>query len=81
MDKANRATLRTNLNLLLSGLGCMVISMAVVLWIWNHPYSWPDLRSEFSMFMAPVFVLGVSLSLWGGCSLCCTAVKPCLSLS
>lgn len=69
MDKANRATLRTNLNLLLSGLGCMVISMAVVLWIWNHPYSGPDLRSEFSMFMAPVFVLGVSLSLWGGCSL------------
>jgi|GEM_PF-5422352 len=69
MGKANRATLRTNLNLLLSGLGCMAISMTVVLWIWNHPYSGPDLRSEFSMFMAPVFVLGVSLSLWGGFSL------------
>jgi hypothetical protein len=69
MDKANRATRRTNLNLLLSGLGCLVISLAVVILVWTHPYSGPDLRSEFSMFMAPVFVLGVSLSLWGGCSM------------
>lgn len=67
MNKANHATRRTNLNVLLSGLVCLVISLAVVLLIWTHPYSGPDLRSEFSMFMAPVFVLGVSLSLWGIC--------------
>ncbi|AGZ38133.1 hypothetical protein ACLPJG_26620 [Pseudomonas aeruginosa] len=69
MDKVNRATRRTDLTLVLSGLGCLAISLAVAFWIWNHPYAGPDLRSEFSMFMAPVFMLGLSLSLWGSCSL------------
>ncbi|WP_153897979.1 hypothetical protein [Pseudomonas aeruginosa] len=69
MDKVNCATRISNLALVLSGLGCLVISLAVTVWIWIHPYGGPDLRSEFSMFMAPVFVLGLSLSLWGVCSL------------
>lgn len=69
MDKVSRAKRISNLALVLSGLGCLVISLAVTVWIWSHPYGGPDLRGEFSMFMAPFYVLGVVLSLWGGSSL------------
>lgn len=69
MNKLQRATHRSNLALLFSGLACLIISVTVFLTIWNYPYAGPDLRSGFCLFLAPGFAMGVFLTIWGFCEL------------
>jgi 4-amino-4-deoxy-L-arabinose transferase-like glycosyltransferase len=69
MNTLERATRRANLALLLSGLASLITWCAVMLFIWTHTFTGPDLRNEFSMFLSPVFAIGVALTVWGGLQL------------
>lgn len=69
MNTLERATRRANLALLLSGLASLIGWCAVIFYIWTLPFTGPDLRNEFSMFLTPVFALGVALIFWGGLEL------------
>ncbi|KZN20560.1 hypothetical protein A1D17_03195 [Pseudomonas fluorescens] len=69
MSKLEHVARRANLTLLWGGLASLLISVAAALAIWTHPYTGPDLRTEFCMVVVPGGALGVVFFLWGLCEL------------
>lgn len=75
MNTLERATRRTNWGLVLSGLAILITWCAMMFYVWGHPFDGPDLRNEFSMFMSPVFAIGVTFTAWGALPLIWDAKK------
>lgn len=69
MNELERVVHRSNLIMLICGLVCLIGSASSAVAIWAHPYSGPDLRSEFCLLLMPGFGLGVVFTLWGACEL------------
>ncbi|MFJ7794672.1 hypothetical protein [Pseudomonas sp. NPDC096950] len=69
MNSLERSIRRTNWGLLLCGLASLITWCGVMLYIWTHPFTGPDLRNEFSMFLSPVFAIGITFTAWGGLEL------------
>lgn len=76
MNTLERSIRRTNWGLLLSGLASLLTWCGVMLYIWTHPFTGPDLRNEFSIFLSPVFAIGFTFIAWGGLELIRDGKKP-----
>lgn len=69
MNELEKAARRSSLTSLWCGLACLIITTAVALAIWLYPFTGPDLRSYFVLFLVPGGAWGVALTLGGVCEL------------
>lgn len=69
MHKFEQAARRSSLTSLWCGLASLIFTVAAALAIWLYPFTGPDLRTDFILFLVPSGALGVAFSLSGVCEL------------
>jgi len=65
MSELEQAERRSSLTSLWCGLACLIITAVVALAIWLYPFTGPDLRTDFILFLVPGGALGVAFTLSG----------------
>lgn len=69
MNELEKAERRSSLTSLWCGLACLIITAVVAFAIWLYPFTGPDLRTDFILFLVPGGALGLAFTLSGVCEL------------